>query len=53
MGDALVDSVGADSTDTVVSSLVLHQCPLPMKRAVLASMFAVLRSGGRLVIADY
>jgi ubiquinone/menaquinone biosynthesis C-methylase UbiE len=53
MGDALVDSVGADSADTVVSSLVLHQCPLPMKRAVLASMFAVLRSGGRLVIADY
>ena len=53
MGDALVDSVGADSADTVVSSLVLHQCPLPMKRAVLASMFAVLRSGGRVVIADY
>jgi ubiquinone/menaquinone biosynthesis C-methylase UbiE len=53
MGDTLVDSVGADSADTVVSSLVLHQCPLPMKRAVLASMFAVLRSGGRLVVADY
>jgi ubiquinone/menaquinone biosynthesis C-methylase UbiE len=53
MGDALVDSVGANSVDTVVSSLVLHQCPMQMKRAVLASMFAVLRSGGRLVIADY
>jgi ubiquinone/menaquinone biosynthesis C-methylase UbiE len=53
MGDALVDSVGPDSADTVVSSLVLHQCPMPMKRAVLASMFAVLRQGGRLVIADY
>jgi ubiquinone/menaquinone biosynthesis C-methylase UbiE len=53
MGDALVDSVGVDSADTVVSSLVLHQCPLPMKRAVLGSMFEVLRSGGRLVIADY
>jgi ubiquinone/menaquinone biosynthesis C-methylase UbiE len=53
MGDALVDSVGADSADTIVSSLVLHQCPMPMKRAVLASMFAALRSGGRLVIADY
>jgi hypothetical protein len=36
-----------------VSSLVLHQCPLPMKRAVLASMHAVLRSGGKVVIADF
>jgi ubiquinone/menaquinone biosynthesis C-methylase UbiE len=53
MGDALVESVGPDSADTVMSSLVLHQCPMPMKRAVLASMFAVLRPGGRLVIADY
>ena len=38
MGDALVDALGANSVDTVVSSLVLHQCPLPMKRAILASM---------------
>jgi ubiquinone/menaquinone biosynthesis C-methylase UbiE len=53
MGDALVDSLGASSVDTVVSSLVLHQCPLPMKKAVLVSMFAVLKPGGRLVIADY
>jgi ubiquinone/menaquinone biosynthesis C-methylase UbiE len=53
MGDALVDVVGAGTADTVVSSLVLHQCPMPMKRAILASMFAVLRAGGRLVIADY
>jgi len=53
MGDSLVDVIGAGTADTVVSSLVLHQCPLPMKRAVLASMYAVLRSGGRLVIADY
>jgi len=53
MGDAMVESLGANSVDTVVSSLVLHQCPLPMKRAVLASMFAVLRPGGKLVIADY
>jgi ubiquinone/menaquinone biosynthesis C-methylase UbiE len=53
MGDALLDSLGADSVDTVVSSLVLHRCPMPMKRAVLASMLAVLKPGGRVVIADY
>lgn len=53
MGDALVSELGAESADAVVSSLVLHQCPVPMKRAVLASMFTALRPGGRLVIADY
>ncbi|MBB5079089.1 class I SAM-dependent methyltransferase [Nonomuraea endophytica] len=53
MGDALTDIVEAGSASTAVSSLVLHQCPVAMKRAVLASMFAVLRPGGRLVLADY
>ncbi|GAA3455396.1 hypothetical protein GCM10018962_72290 [Dactylosporangium matsuzakiense] len=50
-GDNLRDLVGGAST--VVSSLVLHQCPVPVKRAILASMASVLRPGGRLVIADY
>ena len=53
MGDALVDAVGANTVDTVVSSLVLHQCPLPMKRAVLASIHEVLKPGGKVVIADF
>lgn len=53
MGDALEEIVGRGTADTVVSSLVLHQCPLPAKRAILASMFAVLRPGGTLVIADF
>ncbi len=53
MGDAVAATVGAGVADTVVSSLVLHQCPVPMKRAVLAAMYDTLRPGGRLVIADY
>lgn len=53
MGDALPEIVGPGAADTVVSTLVLHQCPVATKRAVLSSMHAVLRPGGRLVIADY
>ncbi|KAB2371918.1 class I SAM-dependent methyltransferase [Actinomadura montaniterrae] len=53
MGDALTGIVGAGTADTIVSSLVLHQCPIPVKRAILASMLDTLRPGGRLVIADF
>ncbi|MBW8487361.1 class I SAM-dependent methyltransferase [Actinomadura parmotrematis] len=53
LGDALADVVGAGTADTVVSSLVLHQCPVPMKRAILDAMHATLRPGGKLVIADF
>jgi ubiquinone/menaquinone biosynthesis C-methylase UbiE len=41
------------SADALVSSLMFHQMPLPEKEAGLAAMFASLRPGGRLVIADY
>jgi len=53
LGDELADVVGAGVADVAVSSLVLHQCPVPVKRAILAAMYDVLRPGGRLVIADY
>lgn len=53
MGDTLEEVVGAGSVDAVVSTLVLHQCPMAMKRAMLAAMHAVLAPEGRLVIADY
>ncbi|MEU6478148.1 class I SAM-dependent methyltransferase [Streptomyces sp. NPDC047017] len=53
MGDTLPALLEAGSVDAVVSTLVLHQCPMEMKRAILASMATVLRPGGRLVIADY
>jgi ubiquinone/menaquinone biosynthesis C-methylase UbiE len=53
MGDALSDVLSDLRPNKLVSSLVLHQCPLPMKRAVLASMYGILAPGGRLVIADF
>jgi SAM-dependent methyltransferase len=53
LGDALTAVAGPASLDKVVSSLVLHQCPLPVKRSILASAREVLRPGGQLLIADY
>jgi ubiquinone/menaquinone biosynthesis C-methylase UbiE len=41
------------SVNKIVSSLVFHQVPLTEKRAGLASMHAVLVSGGTLHVADY
>lgn len=52
-GDALPSIVREASLDKVVSSLVLHQCPMEVKSAILAACWRVLRPGGRLVIADY
>lgn len=53
LGDVLAQLTPAGSLDKVVSSLVLHQCDLPVKRSILAASHAVLRPGGALFVADY
>ncbi|MCV7006704.1 class I SAM-dependent methyltransferase [Mycobacterium gordonae] len=53
MGDRAVEFLGPGMATKVVSSLVLHQCPVPMKKAMIGNMFTLLRPGGELVIADY
>ena len=45
--------LGARAVDAIVSSLMFHQVPMAEKQAGLAAMYAALRPGGRLVIADY
>lgn len=52
-GDELDDLLDPGSVDKVVSSLVLHQCPLGTKAGILAAMHGVLRPGGLMAIADY
>ena len=52
MGDQ-VDFIPDDSATKVVSSLVLHQCDLPVKQAILKSMARALKPDGRIFIADY
>lgn len=53
MGDEL-DSIDAlQQCDKIVSSLVLHQCPMDVKEAIAAQMFRLLQPGGTLFIADY
>ncbi|OBA82123.1 methyltransferase type 11 [Mycobacterium sp. 1164966.3] len=53
MGDKAAKLVGPKTATKAVSSLVLHQCPLPMKLAIITNMFTLLRPGGELVIADF
>lgn len=44
----------ADQTvDVVVSTLMMHHLPAPLKRQGLAEVARVLKPGGRLVIADF
>lgn len=53
MGDELDGIDALRQCDKIVSSLVLHQCPMDVKKAIAAQMFRLLRPGGTLFIADY
>jgi ubiquinone/menaquinone biosynthesis C-methylase UbiE len=53
LGDRAAQILGQGFATKVISSLVLHQCDLDVKEAILRSMAQVLRPGGRLTIADY
>lgn len=53
MGDAL-DRIGPlQQCDKIVSSLVLHQCPMDVKEAIARQMWRLLKPDGELFIADY
>ena len=53
MGDAL-DQIGPlQQCHKIVSSLVLHQCPMDVKEAIVGQMWRLLKPGGGLYIADY
>ncbi|MEN5051144.1 class I SAM-dependent methyltransferase [Brevundimonas naejangsanensis] len=53
MGADAADAVPHRSIDKVVVCLVLHQCRMAEKRAILSAAHAMLKPGGRLFIADY
>ena len=53
MGDALDMIAPIQACDKVVSSLVLHQCPMDVKEAIARQMWRLLRPDGQLFIADY
>ncbi len=53
LGDQADVLVGQHVADAVISSLVLHQCDVPVKAAILRAMARTARPGGRVLIADY
>lgn len=52
-GFATEAAVFGECFDKTVSSLVFHQIPMAGKRSGIAAMFAALKPGGELHIADY
>lgn len=48
-----VDTLVGTTANKIMSSLVLHQCDLPVKSAILRAMARTLCPGGLVAIADY
>jgi ubiquinone/menaquinone biosynthesis C-methylase UbiE len=53
LGGDRVDYLPYGRIDKVVTSLVLHQCPMIAKEALLTNAHALLAPGGSLFVADY
>jgi len=52
-GDQADRRLGAGVADKVISSLVLHQCDVPVKAEILKAMVRLGRPNARVVVADY
>jgi precorrin-6B methylase 2 len=52
-GDEADRRLGSAVADKVISSLVLHQCDVPVKAEILKAMVRLGRPGAHVVIADY
>ena len=47
------ETIGGKAPNKIVSSLVLHQTPLPEKRRIIQTAFDILSENGIFVVADY
>jgi ubiquinone/menaquinone biosynthesis C-methylase UbiE len=53
LGGQAADLIGEGVADAVISSLVLHQCDVPVKGEILRAMARLAKPGARVLIADY
>lgn len=53
IGGDRIDSLPYEQVSKVVTSLVLHQCSMEAKTALLRNAYALLAPGGSLFVADY
>lgn len=53
LGGGADNLIGQGVADAVISSLVLHQCDVPVKGEILRAMARIAKPGARILIADY